>query len=94
MRAAKEHLRVVFCIEEVGRAEVGVSRSLSRVDARHLDARFKRGPGRLRLVNPDRGVELLETALHLRHHHVPHRESDIRVNLIERPGHGAVVPSG
>ncbi len=89
------HLRVALVLEEVAGEQVAVPLLVAGVDARHPDLGLGAAVRRVRAVDVDRAVELVERAADLGHHRVAGDEADGRVRRVEGvvPGQGRVVGS-
>ena len=83
----KRDLRVVRCIEEIGRAEMVVAALVAGIDRRGLDRDGRAGGGQVRLVDMSIDRELLEATLRRRDDHVLDCEFDGAVGEVQGPGH-------
>src|SRR5688572_765478 len=85
---------VLVDLEEIRRAQVGVTLLLARVDARRGDLGFDRRAREIRLVERDRAAHVGEAPADGGDHEVLHREADLgvcRIDVPDGPGAGRGV---
>src|SRR5207237_5686451 len=87
---AERHRRMRLDLEEVGAADVVVPVGLTGVHRAQVDGGGDAGLQRVRRGD-DGPLELVETAAHLAHHHVPDDEGHLGVDGIYGPSPGDVA---
>src|SRR5690606_5188951 len=86
-RALERDSRVIFNVQEVGRAQMRVAVGLACVDAGRVDLYIDRAIFRVFLVCIHSAAEALKLAAHVGDHHVTNPETNLRVSLINFPSH-------
>jgi len=88
-------LRMVFHVEKVRAPRMRVPLGLPGPQATRVDLNLDGAGARVRLVEGEGSVDVLEVAAHVGDHHVAHAESRGRVSRFEEPGrHGILVVPG